>query len=92
VVELAGEAEAGGDASHLARVRGEDEGDARAVATGSGSPADAMHIGIAIAGRVEVDHVGDIVDVQPARRDVGGDQGVHLSPGELPERPLTLRL
>ena len=49
-VELAGETQAGGDSSHLARVGGEDEADARTIATGTGCATDTMHIGIAIAG------------------------------------------
>jgi hypothetical protein len=44
----------------------------------SGAP-DAVHVGIAVAGRVEVDHVGDVLDVDPAGGDVGRHQGVDLA-------------
>ena len=38
-----------------------------------GRPADPMDVGFRLIGQVEVDHVGNIGNVEPARRDVGGD-------------------
>jgi hypothetical protein len=37
---------------------------------------DAVDVRLAVAGGVEVDHVRDVLDVDPARRNVSRDQGV----------------
>ena len=42
--------------------------------------------------RVEVHHAGDVVDMDAARRDVGGDQGGHLAVGKGGEGTLALTL
>ena len=54
------------------------EGDGRTTRTGPGGPSDPVDIGLGIDGDVEIDHMGDIVDVDAAGRDVGGDK--HLDP------------
>ena len=53
---------------------------------------DAVDVGVAVLGRVEVDHVGDALHVDAARCDVGGHQGATCSALEARERLLALRL
>lgn len=48
-----------------------------AVSAGSCGPADAVDVGLGFVGNVEVDDEGNAFDVDPARRDVGGDQYTH---------------
>jgi hypothetical protein len=45
-----------------------------AGASGSPHPVD---VGVMVGGRIEVDDVGNPVDVDPARGDVGRDERVH---------------
>lgn len=45
-----------------------------AGAAGATGSADAMDIVVGRTGRVEVDHMCDVVDIQSPRGDVGGDQ------------------
>ena len=40
----------------------------------SARSADSVHVLLDVVGAVEVDDVGDVLDVQASRRDVGGDQ------------------
>jgi hypothetical protein len=54
--------------------------------------AGAVNVGVAVLGGVEVDHVGDVVDVDSARGDVGGDQGVVVAALEAGEGALALAL
>ena len=51
-----------------------------------------MHIGLRLAGHVEVDDQGDALNVQAARRDVGGDQHVERAVLESLDHTLTLGL
>ena len=48
------------------------------VSCAAGAP-DAVDKGHGIIGNLVVDDVGDIVDVDAARRDIGGDEDVHLA-------------
>ena len=73
-----GEAEVAGDRPHLVGLVGEHEADAGAAATGAAGAPDPVHVGVAVAGDVEVDDVGDVVDVDAAGGDVGRDQGRRL--------------
>ena len=50
--------------------------DPGACPSGATSATDPVHVGIAVGGRVEVDHVRDPLDVDPARRDIGRDERV----------------
>ena len=80
-------------AQELAFLRGA-ERERLARLAGPAGAADAVDVGLRLVRDVEVDDVGDVVDVEPARRDVAGDQDSHLPAAELVERAraLVLRL
>jgi hypothetical protein len=46
--------------------------------TGAAGAADAVDIIVRMPGRVEVEHVADALDVEPARGDVGGHEDVDV--------------
>ena len=46
-----------------------------------------MHVVLGDVGEVEIDDVADAVDVEPARSDIGRDEGVDLTGAEAAERP-----
>ena len=52
------------------------ERDRDALAAGPADPADAVHVGLRRRRHVVVDDVGEVVDVEAARGDVGGDEQV----------------
>ena len=47
-----------------------------------------MHVGLLVLGALVVDDVGDVVDVDAAGRDVGGDEHVDLAGAERLQRLL----
>ena len=61
-------------AADLALLVGKHERDARARASGAAGATDAVRVRLVVLGRVEVDHVRDVVQVEPAGGDVRGDQ------------------
>ena len=63
-----------------------------AAAAGAAGAADAVRVGGRLLGRIEVDHVRDVVDVEAAGGDVGRDERAHLAGVEAGERLLALRL
>ena len=65
------------------------EGERQTACAHPGRPANPVHIGLRFIRYVEVDHKSDTLDVDAARRDVGGDE--HTSPPgpEILERTLT---
>src|SRR5690606_8671182 len=69
-----------------------DEGDGYPGAPGPAGAADAVHVGLLVLRAVVVDHVGDIVDVDPARRHIGRDQHVDLAAAERAQRLFALAL
>src|SRR5687768_14020501 len=69
-----------------------DERHALAAPAGARGAPDTMNVRLLIGGCIEVDHVGDVVEVEATGRDVGGDQHVVGAGGEPTERPLTLGL
>src|SRR5690606_26318398 len=69
-----------------------DEADGRAVLARAGRAADAVDIGFRHIGQLEVHHVGDLVHIDAARGDVGGDQNAQLAVLEGFKRALALRL
>ncbi len=79
-------------APHLPDLVGEHEADPGAAVAGAAGAADPVHVGVLVAGGVEVDHVGDVGDVDAAGGDVGGDQGVDLAPLEAGQRSFALAL
>jgi hypothetical protein len=60
-----------------------DQRDRGAFSAGARGAADAVHIGLGHVGQVEIDDVGDTVDIDTAGGDVGGDQRADLACAEL---------
>jgi hypothetical protein len=65
-----------GELRHVAVLVGGQQRDADAGPSRTTGAADAVHVRLAVRRWIEVDHVRDPVDVDPARRDVGGDERV----------------
>jgi hypothetical protein len=80
------------DATHLEPLVGGDERDALATATGPCRATYTMNVRLVVSGRIEVDHVCDVLEVEAARGDVGRDEHVVGPAGEPPERSLALGL
>src|SRR5205823_9452713 len=80
------------DQVELAPLAGADQGDRLTRAAGTAGPADAVDVGVGVPGNVIVHDVGDVLDVEAARRHVGGDQQVGLSLAEAAHHPVPLRL
>ena len=70
--------------------RDEARGDARGA--GAAGAAGAVHVGVAVLGGVEVDHVGDVGDVDAAGGDVGRDERVAVAALEAGEGAAALVL
>src|SRR5439155_8013825 len=87
-LELLSMTEAGCDAAHVRLLLGEHERDPLARAAGAAGAADAVHVALVVFGRVEVDDVADRLEVESARRDVGGDERRRAAAAEALERPL----
>ena len=62
------------DLRQLRLLRGGDERDRLAAASGAPGAADAVHVRLGAARQVEVDDEPDALDVEAAGRDVGGDE------------------
>ena len=52
----------------------EDERDADAAATRAAGAADAVHVPVVLLGRIEVDDMGDLDEVEAPGRDIGRDE------------------
>ena len=65
-----------GHLGHAVALVLEHERDAGAGAAGAAGAADAVDVGLVVGRRVEVDDVGDVVDVEAAGGDVGRDERV----------------
>ncbi len=65
-----------------------DERDGRALGPGAAGAADAVQEGLLVLGGLVVDDVGDALDVDAARGDVGADQHVDLAVAEGAQRLL----
>lgn len=66
---------------------GRHQGNGMAVLARPAGAADAVHIVLGHVGQVEVDHMGQLVDVDAAGGDVGGHQHPHLAALELRQGP-----
>ena len=86
------EPELAGELRDVAVLVWRQERDPDARAAGAAGAADAVHVGLAVGGRVEVDHVRDPLHVDPARRDVGRDERVDRAGLEAGECLLALAL
>ena len=80
------------DQFQLTEFPGRDEGDGHASIAGAARPADAVDVAFRILGHIEIDHVGDIVDIEAAGRHIGGDKDIHLVLAELLHYAVTLAL
>ena len=80
------------DVAELAVFARLDERDGGAFAAGSPGPADAMDVLIGVRRDVVVDDVRDVVDVQPASRDVGRDEDVQGAVAEAAHHPVAALL
>ena len=70
----------------------EHEGDPATAAAGAPGATDAMDVALVVLGRVVVDDVRDVRQVEAAGGDVRGDQRRHLPRAEAIERPLACAL
>lgn len=68
------------------------EGDGIAGGTGSRRATDTMYVGLRFFRKIVVDHVGNAINIDTARRQIGGDQYARGTRPELVERsrPATL--
>ena len=66
--------------------------DGHALATRAPRATDAMHIALGRGGHVEVDHVREVIDVDAARRHIGGHQQVHHGTARLLHHAIALGL
>src|SRR5579862_8315116 len=78
--------------AHLEPLLREDERDAGSGATGAAGPPDAVNVVVVAPRRIEVDHVRDLIDVEPAGGDVGRYQRRDAARLELREGALALVL
>ena len=69
-----------------------DEADRLAAATGAAGAADAVHVRLGVDGEVEVDDVGDALDVEAAGRDIRRHEDVELARLQLVDGALALGL
>ena len=75
--------------AHLAR---RNEGDRFAGPTGPAGAPDAVDVRLRALWDIEIDDVGDVGDVEAARRHVGGDEHVSLTGAEAAHDAIALRL
>ena len=80
------------DRADVARLVADHERDRDAVAARAAGAARAVHVAVLVLGRVEVDDVGDVGDVDAAGGDVGRDERVDVPALERGERALALVL
>jgi hypothetical protein len=86
------ESELAGELGDIPVLVGCEERDSDALATGAAGAADTVHVGLAVLGRIEVDHVRDPVYVDSTCCDVCRDQGVDRARPKAGERLLALAL
>jgi hypothetical protein len=86
------EAKVGGEFRDVVALLWRKEGDPDSCPARATGAADAMHVGLTIGGRVEVDHMRDPVHVNSARCDIGRDERVDRPRRKPGERLLTLAL
>ena len=86
------DAEAIGHQAQLAPLMVFDQRDADAGAAGAAGAPHAVHVGVVIVGRIEVDHVRDAADVDASGGDVGGHQRVDRAALKASQRDLALAL
>src|SRR5436309_8021020 len=80
------------DRGQLLQLLGGDQGEGVAYLIHPPGPSDAVHVVLGGVRHVVVDDVGDSLDVDPARGDVGRDQDLDPSPAQIQQRALALAL
>src|SRR5579875_703530 len=91
-LELLAVAELVRDAADVGLLVGQHERDPLTGATGAAGAADAMHVTLAVLGRVVVDHVTDRLEVEPTGSHVGRHKYPHTPRAEALEGSLTRAL
>ena len=66
--------------------------DGHALAASATRAADAVHVALGRGGHVEVDHVREVIDVDAARRHIGGHQQIHHGAARLLHHAIALGL
>ena len=66
------------DAAQMGVLGRRDQGDGDAGFAGAAGAADAMDVDFHFAGQVVIKHMGDVVNVETARGDVGGDENLNF--------------
>src|SRR5262249_36981137 len=84
--------EPGSDATHVALLLGKDERAAPPGAAGSAGPPHAVHVALVVLGRVEIDDVCDVLEIESARSDVRRDERRHAAGAETVEGTLAAAL
>ena len=80
------------DRGDLLEVLGDHDGERVAHALRAARATDAMDVVLGMMGHVEVDDVADLLDVDPARGDIGGNHHFVATAAETAQRLLTLSL
>ena len=80
------------DVAQVRRLFAVAERDRDACSPGSRGAADAVHIGFRHVRQIEIHDVADAVDIDTARRNVGGDKRQHVPPAKCGEHALALVL
>ena len=71
---------------------GQNDSDDITGTSGSCGTAGTVEIGLVLGGRIDVDNKFHIIDVNPASRDIGGDQDKNITGGEFREVAVTCGL
>src|SRR4051812_47720373 len=90
--ELRMQVEVASHSCHILGLFGRHERDANSSSTRPRGSAHAVDVGVAVLGNVEVDDVGDAIDIQTAGGDVGRDEDAAGPVLEAGERALALPL
>ena len=90
--ELRVEAELLGDQADVEPLLRRHERDPLAGPAGASGATHAVDVGVVVGGRIEVDHVRDVLEVEPTGGDVGRDQDVVRTRREPAERTFALWL
>ena len=71
-------AESSGELAHLVALAGAYKRHSDAAVAGSTGSPDPVNVGLMVGGRIEVDHMRDPVDIDPARSEVGRDERIDV--------------
>src|SRR3954452_9170611 len=80
------------DATDVGLLVRQDERASAAGASGAAGPPHAVHVALVVLGRIEVDDVPEVVEIEAAGSDIGGNQGGGAAGAEPLQGALALRL